>query len=118
MLRKHDGVVVCLVLRGVDERDRPLAQALHDRIDRRIRLQLGDVARPEIVPLFGVVAERFPQFRAGRGLLQPQIDGGLLLCDSARPQPVDKNPEAVLRIWRFVHPFQQQRHALPSPQVS
>src|SRR5690554_8181103 len=45
--------------------------------------------------LLGIVIEPLAQFRAGRELLGPPIDAGLLLAHAPRPDAVDQHARAV-----------------------
>ena len=58
--------------------------------------QLVAVAAAELRPLRRVVAEPPPQLRAGRHLLEPEVDGRALLAQPARPQALHEDPDAVL----------------------
>jgi hypothetical protein len=60
-------------------------------------VHLFDVAAAKLFPTRGIVPEPFTKFCTWRYLLHPLIESGFLLRDSARPQPVDQKPGAVLR---------------------
>jgi hypothetical protein len=48
------------------------------------------------------MAEPLAKLGAGRDVLHPLIDGGTLLRDPTRPQPVDQDPSSVIRRWRLI----------------
>ena len=69
---------------------------LEDRLDRPFpSFQLLEVPAPELDPLLRLVVEPLPQLGRGRGLLGPEVDPGVLLRQTARPQPFHQNPAAI-----------------------
>src|SRR5690606_24841192 len=103
---QRDRIVMFGVARGVKQGDRPLARNVAKLRQRfLLLLQFLGVAAQKLRPALRPMAEPFAQLRARRELLAPFIDGGALLAQTARPQPVDENAQAVLRGRRVIDPL-------------
>ena len=57
--------------------------------------ELLEVSASERLEAFWIVTEPAAQVRAGGDVTLPRIEHGMVLGDSARPQPVDEDPSAV-----------------------
>src|SRR5690625_7625334 len=96
-------MVVHLVLRRINERYVALASNLDEPRQRRIILQLGAVSFLEFRPLLRVVPKPLAELRRRRDFLQPVIDLGILLRQTARPEAGKQNPSAVGVRWLVIN---------------
>ena len=86
-----------LVMRGEHKRDRALPrQGAQPGELETILFQLGLVAAPEFGPASRIVPEPLAQRCARRDTLEPFIDGGCFLTQTAGPKPVDQYPGAIV----------------------
>src|SRR4051812_33772608 len=97
-VREHAGVAV----RGVAgaEQDRDTARSREPAQlgePLTLLLQLGTVAPVELVEALRHVPVPATKLVAGRKLARPHVDRSALTSDPARPQPINQNPEAVIR---------------------
>lgn len=103
---EHDGVVMCVVMRGIDERDRSILRELSQPLEfGGMPLDFRPVAPLKFRPTFGGMAEPFAQRRARSNRLHPFIDRGIRLPHSAWPQPVYKDSGSVFGNGRLVGPL-------------
>src|SRR5919107_176139 len=85
-------IVVGLVPGLVDEGDRTLAGAAAEILQHLWLMgELRPVAAAKLVPALGVMPEPRAEPGARRDLLEPFVEPGFRLADSARPQAVDQN---------------------------
>ena len=90
---KCDRVVVFCVLGTVEQRDCAAAGGFEQRLPYvGILAKLGEIATAELIPAVRIVMVPVAQFVAGRGILQPCLDGERFLFDAAWPQTVDEKP--------------------------
>src|SRR5687767_3733606 len=114
-IAKHDHVIMELVARAVEQRRGPFADGILQRLQGlAVRIEFAAVAALEFAPSLGIVAEPFAQSRARRDLLQPEIDGGLLLREPARPETINEDAAAVVIRFRLVDALDHKLHA-PEP---
>ena len=104
---QDESVIVSLIPGRINEGDRALARAAAKLLQRfRMLVELRAVAAAELLPAVGVMAEPTAELGARRDLLEPFVELGFRLADSARPQAVDKYSCAVGFLRRFVGPLQ------------
>ena len=104
---EDESIVVSLVPGRIDEGDRTLAGAAAQILQRILVMgQLRAVAAAKLVPAVGVMTEPSAELGARRNLLDPFVEPGFRLADSARPQAVDQYSCAVGFLSRFVGPLQ------------
>ena len=78
-LREDNGVVVILVVRGIDDRDRPLTRAAPQLPEAlALSLQLVAVAGAKLIEALGHVVEPATQLVAWRQLTRPLVQLGAL----------------------------------------
>src|SRR5438045_3988645 len=75
-----------------------------------MRAELVDVAPAKLGEAAGLVAKPLSERAARRQLLLPLVELGLLLRDTARPEPIDENAIPVLSRRRFVGALQADVH--------
>src|SRR5690606_6031003 len=93
---QHDRVVVLLVARGAEEGHVAAAAELAERFERRaVALELRLVPLAKLLPPVHGMTEPFAQLRARRDVLQPIVERGLLLAQTARPDSIHENPASV-----------------------
>src|SRR5215469_13176818 len=98
-LAQHDGLIVRLIVCGVDEGQRSLPGELPQATDELAFLrELRLVAAAELLPARRIVAEPFAQLVAGRDLLHPLRDARVGFLHAPWPQPIDEDPSSV--VWR------------------
>jgi hypothetical protein len=73
---------------------------------RRRDLKFCYVALAEFLPATRGMCKPFTQFRAGRDLLEPLIDAGLLFAEPTRPEPIHQYAGAILRRGLFLYPLE------------
>ena len=96
-----------LVPGRIDEGDRTLAGAAAEILQYlRVIGELRAVPAAKLVPACRVMAEPCAEFGARRDLLEPFVEPGFRLADSARPQAVDEDSCAVGFLGRFIGPLQ------------
>ena len=101
-MSQHHGIVVLLVARAENKRDRPFASQATQFIDLfAMMLELGRVAASKFVPAIDIVPEPLPQLGARREIAEPMIDGRRLFSHAAWPKPVDQDARAVARGMRL-----------------
>jgi hypothetical protein len=59
------------------------------------------------------VAEPLPKFGAWGNFLQPEANICFHLCQTSRPEPVDKDTHPIFFVWRFIHTFDFDVHLIP-----
>jgi hypothetical protein len=67
-----------------------------------LRFQLVTIPGLKLGPLRWIMAEPFAEFRAGRNLLEPDIDACPCLCKAPRPKPVHKDARSVRAAGFFI----------------
>src|SRR5208337_2249060 len=67
--------------------------------------QFGPITLAKFLPFPGIVAEPFAQLRAGRHLLEPEVQRHLLFAKTPGPETLHQNPEAVIRGGGQIGPF-------------
>src|SRR5579875_832357 len=98
------------VARGIDQGHRAAPAELAQLAQRPgILRDLVAIALAELRPALRVVTEPAPQGRARRDVLEPDIDGGLLLREPARPQPLHQHALAVAALPRQINPLDLAR---------
>src|SRR5690606_33010388 len=96
ILLERDGVVVDVVLRAEYERDGSGAAKLDQTIEPiGVSLELRVISLAEFVPAVRRVPQPLAKLVARCGLLQPFVDRGVFLTQSARPQAIDEDAPAV-----------------------
>lgn len=94
---QNDGVVALLVLRGEEQRDRPVSgYGAREVLGGGIRVQLLHVPRAEPIEPLRVVVEPFPEVSGWRDVLRPHPQGEPLLGYASGPQAVHQDAEAVV----------------------
>ena len=107
VLFESDGVVEPRLSRGENERDPAGPDALEDGLQGfPPATEFLEVPALELRPFVPVVVEPAPKFGGGRSLLGPKVDLGVLLRETAGPQPVDENAAAIRSRRGFVGTFQ------------
>jgi len=105
---------VFLVLGRIDEGNRSLPGFLLQQLDGLLLvLQFLPVALLELMPTRWVVAVPFPQLWAWGYVFQPQINGGALLGQAARPQPFHQDPKAIIFRGFFVSSLEFNHWRIP-----
>src|SRR5579872_5130669 len=100
-------LVVLFIARAIHKGDRMRFAFLLEQLEGVFFLaELLPVAALELPPPGGVVAKPFSQLRARGHIFQPQVHRRMLFSETARPQPVDQNPQAILSGRLFVNSFQ------------
>ena len=97
-LAQYHSLVVSFIARRVDERQLLLLRQtpqLGEQIALRAKLFL--VARAKFFPTGRVVAKPLAQLAARCDLLHPLCDVCIGFLQSARPQPIDQDPSAIMR---------------------
>ena len=104
---QHNCLVVLLIARTIDERHCSLFCFALQRVELSgVMPELGSVACAKGSPLFRIVPKPLPQLRAGSDFFQPKIDLGLFLRQTARPEPVHQNTDAIILMRCFIHPLE------------
>ena len=100
---KHDGFVVKLVARGIDERQ-PLLLRHRPKLIQEggVARQFGPIATAELLPPARIVAEPAAKLGAWRHLLQPSVDGGVRFAHATRPEAIHQNADTVFGRWRQI----------------
>jgi hypothetical protein len=103
---QHHGVVMLLITRAKNKRERPFASQATQFIELfAMMLKLARVAASELIPAIDVVSEPPPQLGAWRDIAEPVIDGPLLFRHAARPKPINQDARPVARGMRLVGSF-------------
>src|SRR6185437_14957857 len=105
-LAEHDGLIVRLVMRGVDQGQAPFSRE-RSQLCHELPLlrKLRPIAATKLLPTLRVVSEPLAQLSARGDLLHPLSDVGIGLRHAARPQSVDEDPGAIARPGRLVSPL-------------
>jgi hypothetical protein len=105
------------VARGVDERDGPVAALLTEFFDHvQLLPEFSPIAPLKLIPPCRLVVEPPAQFGTGGNVFHPEIDGGTLLAEPARPEPFHQNSRAIVGRWMLIRPLQANlRHQCYSP---
>src|SRR5690348_16026263 len=106
------------ILRGRQERRRAVTQQGAELEERRgviAVLKLDQVALLELLPALRGVVEPVTQLGRRRDVADPVVEGGGLLRQTARPEPVDQHAKAVVRGGVVVDPFDPDLHQLVPP---
>jgi hypothetical protein len=86
---------VGLVFGREKEDDAPPPARLHERSpDLGVRFELVVVAPHELVPALRIVAEPASKPLAGRDVLEPSVEGEVILPDPAGPEAIDEKATA------------------------
>src|ERR1051326_9089613 len=118
VLLQGDRIVVFRVVRAVDQRHTPAARRRHDRLPCVLaRVELLGVTPAKRVPFLRVVAEPFPELRAGTSFLEPLVGVELRLGQTARAETLDQDAPAVAPGDRIVSALQRNHHTLWRPVI-
>src|SRR5579875_125000 len=105
-LAQNDGLIVRLVVRGIDEGQRTLPRHIAQSAEQRaLPRELVPVTAAELLPALRIVSEPLAQLVARRDVLHPLRDGCIRLLYAPGPKPIDENPRAVAGRGRVVHAF-------------
>src|SRR5581483_7855798 len=95
---QYDGLVVRLIVRRVDERQRTFLREGPQLAQQLVLLrELRPVAAAELLPTLRVVREPFAQLVTGSDFLHPLGEGGVGFLQSTRPQAIDENARSIAR---------------------
>ena len=97
---QHDGLVMVLIRRAVDQRDSASLRGSCDFPQGRFlprRMQLGEIPCPKDRPFAWIMGEPFPQRGARGPFLCPLIDTCSSFADPAWPHTIHKDTQAVIR---------------------
>src|ERR1051326_6805631 len=84
------------VARAEEQGDRAPGSLSRDRHERvALGPQLAEVPATELGPPSGVVAEPLSQLMRGAEILHPRADAGVVLGETAGPQPVHQDALAI-----------------------
>lgn len=100
---QHEGVVVVPIPGCIDEGDGALLGTATEIVQQFCVLgEFGVVSAAEFVPTFGIMAEPGAQLCAWSDLLDPVVEFGVSLADTARPEAIDEDSYAVRSFGRIV----------------
>src|SRR6185312_7632662 len=95
---QYDGLVVRLIVRRVDERQRTFLREGPQLAEQLVLLrELRAVAAAELLPTLRVVREPFAQLVTGSDFLHPLGEGSVGFLQSTRPQAIDENTRSIAR---------------------
>src|SRR5579872_777681 len=83
-----------------------LTGRLQNRLPCRGRaVELGRIARAELIPARGIVSKPAPECSSGCHLFRPRIQMEVRFSYAARPQSLYQEPRSVSRLGLFVNAF-------------
>jgi hypothetical protein len=89
---EHDGIVVLVVMGGIEERQGTLPREIREmleRIESRFRGELTTIAFLEFLPAFDMVTVPTAQLIARGDVAKPFVGRKRFFAHSAGPQPID-----------------------------
>src|SRR6516164_10051463 len=92
---QRDGVVVGQFLRAEEQRHASTSRGFDKRRPGcRVRVELGEIAPAELLPLGWIMPKPVTQFVAGRRIFGPGVELEGLLLQPARPQTIHQKSAA------------------------
>jgi hypothetical protein len=105
-IAQHDGFVVNLVARRIDEREAPLLRDCPKLVHEcGIVRQFGCISMPELFPPAWVVTEPAAELRARRHLFRPTVERGVRFAHAAGPEAIYQDADTVFARRRQVGPL-------------
>src|SRR5581483_5410837 len=110
----HRAIALLQIVGCAEDRNRTLSRFVDEPLEIRCALgllQLGAISRAKVAPPARVVAEPATEVAAGRHVAQPGVDMRVLFLEPSRPQPVDEDPDAIVRLGWLVDATEANAHS-------
>src|SRR5262245_8773913 len=97
------GIVMFRIVRAIDESDPAVPRGFANRLKCfRMGIELGEIPALELLPLLRIMGKPAAEFVAWGRVFQPAVDTQLRFFDAARPEPLDQEPDTVIRLRLFI----------------